>query len=666
MQYALTDLPGTAVALNDAGQVTGTAVNTESHFIETFIYDDGTVDTLALGRQAVPAAINAGGQIAGFQTEGGDSPTIYALIWDGVTPAAVLSGGGFYSATQALAINDPGEIVGTYTPDAATYPPSTDYHAFFAKNGVVTVFDPPGAASSSAVDINNAGQIVGYYTDASGQSHAFLDENGTFTSFAPPDAVWSRATHINASGVIIGEYAVNGQSPPGQEYAFIDNNGTITELEAAGTSLSVAAAINAAGEVVGYYDIGSQSHAFIYETGYSFTIDPPGATSATAVGVNALGEVVGNYTDATGSHVFVYENGAFTTIDEPGATSISAVAINDNGQVIGNYEDATGPHGFIADPVYGKTWVGTAGNDAGNPANWSPAGAPQPGDTLLLPAGSTIDIRGNDLRGAPLVLATPYSPTGSLAASATLNLSQQADVTLENGAATIGAASATVNVAGCDTLDLISTIQTSPPYGAPLSVTVNLASDASLNGSFDLGYGSSLTVTGDPHARFINSGTDTLSGATASIETGVYGSGSFKLGGEGVNPTSVAGGHLTFTSFVSQGQVIDVTGVMAALIVRTSEVDIANSHDFHGTLDLHDFSLASLAGLAGADAWSFKNDMLTIFDGCGQIADRVHVISDADATPTGGVHGLSVSLNNDGQVLVSPGADFHGSLAAAG
>jgi probable HAF family extracellular repeat protein len=660
-------LPGTAIALNDAGQVAGTNLNPDSHFTETFIYDDGVVSTLALGREAVPAAINAVGQIAGFQTEGGDSPTIYALIWNGSAPPAVLSGGGFYSGTEALAINDSGEIVGTFTPNDDIYMAPPNHHAFFAANGVVTVFDPPGAVLSNAVDVNNAGQIVGYYTDASGQSHAFLDQNGTFTSFAPPDAVWSQATHINASGVIIGEYALSGESPPDQEYAFVYNNGSITKLEAAGTSLSVATAINASGEVVGYYDTGSQSHAFVDDNGYSFTIDPPGATSSEAVGINALGEVVGNYTDANGSHVFVYDHGAFTTIDEPGATSISAVAINDNGQVIGNYEGASGGQGIIADPVYGKTWVGSAdNNDAGNPANWSPAGAPQPGDTLLLPSGSTIDIRGNDLQGDPLVLATGYSPTGSLAASATLNLSHQADVTLENGAATLGPASAIINVAGCDTLDLISTTQTSPAYGDPLSVTVNLASEATLNGTFDLGYGSSLTVTGDGHARFINAGTDTLAGADASIETGVYGSGSFNLTVAGVSPTAASGGHLTFTSFVSKDQVIDVTGDVVAQVARPSEVDIAAPQDFHGILDLHDFSLVNLAGLARADAWSFKNDMLTIFGGCGQVADRVHVISDADATLTGGVHGLSVSMNSNGQILVSPGADFHGTLGAAG
>lgn len=65
-----------------------------------------------------------------------------------------------------------------------------------------------------------------------------------------------------------------------------------------------------------------------------------------------------------------------------------------------------------------RTWTGEVSNDASNGDNWSPAGAPQPGDTLTdMLNGSTIDIKGNTLSGAPLTVLSPKAGV-----SATLNL----------------------------------------------------------------------------------------------------------------------------------------------------------------------------------------------------------------------------------------------------
>lgn len=52
------------------------------------------------------------------------------------------------------------------------------------------------------------------------------------------------------------------------------------------------------------------------------------------------------------------------------------------------------------DPV-SLTWVGGGSNLASNPADWTPAAAPMPGDTLRIGSG-TIDVRGNALAGDTL------------------------------------------------------------------------------------------------------------------------------------------------------------------------------------------------------------------------------------------------------------------------
>jgi len=59
--------------------------------------------------------------------------------------------------------------------------------------------------------INDQGQIVGYYTDASGAAHGFLYSNGQFTTLDDPNAGTGNfqgtlASRINNAGQIIGEF----------------------------------------------------------------------------------------------------------------------------------------------------------------------------------------------------------------------------------------------------------------------------------------------------------------------------------------------------------------------------------------------------------------------------------------------------------------------------
>jgi hypothetical protein len=305
-----------------------------------------------------------------------------------------------------------------------------------------------------------------------------------------------------------------------------------------------------------------------------------------------------------------------------------------------------------------RTWVGGGNNNARNPNDWDPVGAPQPGDSLLLPGGSIINVRGNDLRGDPLVMSgtSEFSPDQP----AILNLFHHARVTLENDPAPHGPSSAVVNVHGTALLDIVS-IQF-PPF--PLSATVNLTDHAKLSGSFQMGFLSVLTIAGGNDTRYVNDGTDTLSGGDITINTDVVGRGTFQVNEGGVTPTSSQGGRLEFSGFVSKGQTIDVSGGIAGTsppTPRTSTVQIDDPKQFHGMIDLHAVSLADLVGLANADSWSYRHDILSISNAYGQVIDKLRVVS--DAMPASGINGLSVSKNAAGDVLVNPGSDFHGSLA---
>jgi hypothetical protein len=227
------------------------------------------------------------------------------------------------------------------------------------------------------------------------------------------------------------------------------------------------------------------------------------------------------------------------------------------------------------------------------------------------------------------------------------------------------AATVIVNAKGTDSLDVAAASIANNPGGG-LSLTVSLADNARLLGSFNMKFGA-LAISDGDHARYVNNGTDSLSATHSVIGVDVTGSGTFQVSAVQVSRTGAIPGFLEFGESVSRGQTVDLTGLRVVdefgfVFSTTSTIQLDEPREFRGTVDLHDLSLADLVGLAKADSWSYENDMLSIFSGCGRLIDKIHVISDAPST--GGIHGLSVSKSLAGDVLVNPGTDFHGSLAS--
>jgi probable HAF family extracellular repeat protein len=173
-----------------------------------------------------------------------------------------------------------------------------------------TTFDDPlasGGDGTHAAGINDTGQIVGTYDDASGV-HGFLLSGGSYTTLDAPLA---------------------------QQY-------------------TIAQGINGAGQIVGVYFSNNFGHAglhgFLYNKGVYTTLDHPLATDGTeAVGINAKGEIVGVYGDSAGNvHGFLLSGGSYTTLDDPlAAHRTLALGIDDKGRIVGSYDNASGTHGFL-------------------------------------------------------------------------------------------------------------------------------------------------------------------------------------------------------------------------------------------------------------------------------------------------------------------------------
>lgn len=172
-----------------------------------------------------------------------------------------------------------------------------------------TTIDPPGSVFTGAFGINDIGQIVGRYADATGINHGFLLSNGDYSSFDVPGA--------------------SGFTDP--------------------------AGINSKGQIVGSYLLNNVSHGFLLSGATFTTIDPPGAHGSGASGINRNGDIVGSYaqnhlfspntaaTNGTG-HGFLLKGGVFTTIDFPGATYTEAWRIDDAGNIIGRYQTGDGKY----------------------------------------------------------------------------------------------------------------------------------------------------------------------------------------------------------------------------------------------------------------------------------------------------------------------------------
>jgi uncharacterized membrane protein len=243
--------------------------------------------------------------------------------------------------TEALGINDAGQVVGTYYCGIGS-PTCTGVYGFVFADGVFTSIDLPGGLRG----INAAGQIVGAIGTASGGSRGFVYDAGSLTFIDAPGASSTTLFGINAAGQIIGRSSVG---------PFLYDRGTFTPFTVPGGFSATPWGINDAGQVVGWYYDGERTRGFVSGAGTFTSIDVPvaGAVSTQAFGINARGQVVGLYLGADGrNRSFIYDTGAFTFFDRPGTTSTFVSGINAAGQIVGSYANERGrPSGFLATPA---------------------------------------------------------------------------------------------------------------------------------------------------------------------------------------------------------------------------------------------------------------------------------------------------------------------------
>lgn len=109
-----------------------------------------------------------------------------------------------FPAVHTAWCTQPNQIVGT-TKAGASY--VLNLHADKA-----TEISVPEAASTDATAINNLGQVAGTYTDSEGTVHAFVDTHGHFDFLQFPvslSGTLESITAINDLGQLVGQYALS-------------------------------------------------------------------------------------------------------------------------------------------------------------------------------------------------------------------------------------------------------------------------------------------------------------------------------------------------------------------------------------------------------------------------------------------------------------------------
>jgi uncharacterized membrane protein len=116
--------------------------------------------------------------------------------------------GAIPNATDALGINDSGQVVGQYElPSGALY-------GYLLSGGSYSQINPFGSPGGTAYGINNSGQIVGFYcATASCQKNGFVLSGGVYTTLAAPGAYDTIALGINNAGDVVGSFDQSAEGP---------------------------------------------------------------------------------------------------------------------------------------------------------------------------------------------------------------------------------------------------------------------------------------------------------------------------------------------------------------------------------------------------------------------------------------------------------------------
>ncbi len=292
--YSVTDLgPINAYGITNSGQVlVGNGV--------AGVWDNGQITEIKDTTWAYQ--MNSSGQVVGRYLS--ENWTDNAYLWENGQRTDL----GYFGGISSFArdINEAGQIVGKFNTTKEKFNP------FLWQNGEMIDLGTLGF-NGDAMGINNKGQVVGYSGLALHVTHAFQWENGKMIDLGTlPGYNGSTAYDINDSGQAIG-YSLNTTLK--QSHATLWSKGEVIDLGTLGGNMSAAIAINNKGQVAGFDTVtgnGGLNHGFLWEDGKMADLNSlipadSGWFLQQVSGINDRGQIVGQgINSATGqNHAFL-------------------------------------------------------------------------------------------------------------------------------------------------------------------------------------------------------------------------------------------------------------------------------------------------------------------------------------------------------------------------
>jgi hypothetical protein len=223
----------------------------------------------------------------------------------------------------------------------------------------------PGSRFTVPLKINDSGQIVGLYVDASGMEHGFLLSNGAYSTIDFPGAIASEAAAINNHGQpeIAGSYV----DSTGKVHGFVMIGGKFFPIDAGFAANLAVTAINDHMQMTGVYDTGgalgvAQTFGFTGSLGSltplnfpNFSLQPA-PTSTLLNSLNNKNEIVGTVKIQLANFLrvlpFLEGDGNFEPVGAglDGSIASQGLGNNDAGIAVGSFQDPAGIHAGIAVP----------------------------------------------------------------------------------------------------------------------------------------------------------------------------------------------------------------------------------------------------------------------------------------------------------------------------
>ncbi len=249
-----------AIGINNAGTIVGVyGVEGDPNFWAGFIDRKGVFTDVIL-----PPPASTISQLTGINDAGvavgqnfGFDGTMQSFLRTAhgnilYPPEATTSGPNPF--TWLIHNNNQGDVVGETGSDFGGN--SSPPHGCVLHDGHYSLFDFPGAVGTVGMGINDHGDIVGWYQNATGLAHGFLKRGDIYTTIDFPGADFTNLMDINDKGQIVGAY---GSVSDYTWHGFLLSDGVFTTVDFPGEEESgnIVWSINDEGNAVGWYANGN-------------------------------------------------------------------------------------------------------------------------------------------------------------------------------------------------------------------------------------------------------------------------------------------------------------------------------------------------------------------------------------------------------------------------